>query len=363
MARLRGLLFALLILAQGSVWASDIAVSNGAVVQGEWNANFAAVLEAARQEHRPMLLVHTSEGCPMCARLNQAIDGEAFYRWQLDRKLLMAYVKTDGTDSDREKVNAFIKSVGGELSGYPYVCVYWPRQDGSTNGVAFVGRRGQMGGGRKDLFSVEFMTAIDQALKDYLAQDNRHDTIEQIVLKSTKKISATKVGASGTVAMDPASGVLPEGGKVVLDAKAAPDSLFAGWLDPQGRVVGWGGRLVVSGRMPAGTYSAKFRPKEGCPPPVLTTVSTSLCVQVGRKFSYVVPVAPDSRPVHFRIVGQLPKGFRFNRISGELSGMPRKEGGVQIVLAVIGSDKGNTVKRHSVDLKIEPKKQKSRSEK
>lgn len=358
---LRGVLAALLHAAPVLLLASDVAVSNGAVVPGEWNANFSAVLEVARREHRPMLLVHTSEGCPLCARLNQAIDGEAVYRWQQDRKLLMAYVRTGGTDADREEINAFVKSVSDGLSGFPQVCVYWPKPDGTTNGVAFVGRRGQMGTEKEELLSVEFMTAVDQSLKDYLAQDVGHATIDQIVSKSTKKISVTKIGAGGSVAMEPASGVLPEGGKVVLDAKAASDSLFVGWFDPEGHAVGWGSRLVVSGRMPTGTYSAKFRPKDECPPPVLTTVSTSLCVQVGRKFSYVVPVEQESRPVHFRIAGQWPKGFRFNKTLGELSGVPRKEGVIRVVIAVIGSDKGNTVKHHSVDLKIEPKKQVLRS--
>ena len=357
MSALRGLLLALVIGAQGSVVASDIAASNGAVVQGEWNANFSAVLDMARREHRPMLLIHTSEGCPMCARLNHAIGGEAFYQWQRDRKLLMAYVRTSGTDVEREKVNGFIKSVSGELSGYPYVCVYWPKPDGTTNGVAFVGRRGEMGVERKDLFSVEFMTALDQALKEYLAQDpKKYASIDQIVSNSTKTISCAKAGAEGSVTMRPESGILPEGGKVTLEARPASDALFVGWEDPHGQFVEWNYRLVVAGRMPAGNYTARFREKKGCPPPNVTTVSTSLCVQVGQRFKYAIPVDPSCRPVRFRPTQHLPKGLKFDKVSGELSGTLRKEGAVRMTVQVIGFDAANTVKSHSIDLKILPKK-------
>lgn len=351
-------LFAGISLLTISAAAVDIAVSRGPVVPGEWNASLSAVLETANREHRPMLLVLSSQGCPLCARLNQAIDGEAFAQWQRDRKLLMAYVRTSGLDAAYKQTRTFIKSVvAGDSPGSPAVCVYWPKADGTTNVVAFAGRRGEMGVERKELFSVEFMTAVDQALKEYWAQDpEKYATVDQIVSNSTKTISFAKAGSEGAVAMRPESGILPEGGKVILEARASSDALFVGWEGPHGRFVEWNYRLAVSGRMPAGTYTARFRAKKGCPPPNVTTVSTSLCAQVGQKFEYLIPVDPSTRPVHFRAAQRLPKGLKLDKVSGELFGVFRKEDAVRITVHVIGSDAANTVKSHSIDLKILPKK-------
>lgn len=359
--RLSCLLVAIVFLTVLPTAAFNIPISHGEVVPGEWNADFSAVIERSNREHRPMLLVHTSEGCPLCARLNQALDGEAFSQWQKDRKLLMAYVRTRGIDAVYRRTKDFINSVCGETPGPPYVCVYWPKADGTTNSVAFAGRRGEMRVERKELFSVEFMAAVDQALKDYLAQDSRYATIEQILTNSVKKISCAKAGAEGSVVMRPESGVLNEGGKVILEARAASDAFFVGWEDPQGRFVEWNYRLVVSGRMPAGTYTARFRPKEGCPPPTLTTVTTSLCVQVGQRFNLSVPVDPTCRPVHFRATQHLPKGVKLDKVTGELTGSFRKEGTVRIAILVVGSDKANTTKSYSVNLTIVPKKRQSAS--
>ena len=352
-------LFTIVFLTTLSAVASNIPISHGEVVPGEWNADFSAVLERSNREHLPMLLVRASEGCPLCARLNQALDGEAFSQWQKDRKLLMAYIRTSGQNAVSKRVQNFIKSVSGELPEFPYVCVYWPKADGTTNSVAFAGRRGEMGTERKDLLSVEFMTAVDRTIQDYLAQDSQHATIEQILAKSVKKIACAKAGAAGSVVMRPESGVLNEGGKVILEARAASDALFVGWEDPQGRFVEWNYRLVVSGRMPAGTYTARFRPKEGCPPPALTTVTTSLCVQVGRRFNLSVPVDPTSRPVHFRAAQRLPRGVKLDKVTGELTGLFHKEGIVRITILVVGSDKANTTKSYSVNLTIAPKRRQS----
>ena len=341
------------------VVAVNIRISHGPVALGEWNADLPAVLEVANREHRPMLLVHTSEGCPLCSRLNRALDGEAFSHWQKDRKVLMAYVRTNGQDAEYKRTQDFIKSVVKGAAGFPYVCVFWPKSDGTTNSVVFAGRRGAMGTETKELFSEELMTALDQSIQGYLTKDSRHATIEQILANSTKKISCTKTGAEGSVSMRPDSGVLKEGGKVTLEASAASDSFFVGWQDPHGRFVEWNHRLVVSGRMPAGVYTARFRPKVGCPPPTLLTVTTSLCVNVGQRFRFSVPVDPACRPVHFRAAKHLPRGLKLDRFTGELTGLFRKEGMENMTILVIGLDEAHTTKPYSVNLTILPKKRQS----
>ena len=336
--------------------AADVAVSAGEVVPGEWNADLSAVLKVANQTHRPLLLVHTSQGCPLCARLNQAINGEAFYRWQKDRNLLMAYVRTRGLSSPRyRQTRGFIKDVAGALPGSPSICVCWFREDGTTNGVAFAGRRGEMMPDDKSgLFSVELMSAVDHALKDYLAQGPAHASVAQIVSNSTKTIAFKVAGSPGSVTMRPSTGILPEGGKVILEAHPAADGLFASWIGPDGNVDSWNYRLEVAGRMPAGSYTARFRPKADCPPPAVAVASTSVCARVGNRFEHRVAVDESCRPVHFRSAQRMPKWLKLDKYSGLLWGTPKQEGSVKVSVAVIGSDAVHTTKICTIMVTILP---------
>ena len=336
--------------------AADVAVSAGEVVPGEWNADLSAVIKVANQTHRPLLLVHTSQGCPLCVRLNQAINGEAFHQWQKDRNLLMAYVRTRGITSARyRRTRGFVKEVTGGVPGSPCVCVYWLKEDGTTNSVAFAGRRGEMMPEDKSgLFSVELMSAIDHALTDYLAHSPTHASIAQIVSNSTKVITFKTVGAPGSVTMRPSTGILPEGGKVVLEARPAADGVFASWIGPKGDVAGWNYRLEVFGRMPPGSYTAQFRLKADCLPPVLPIASTSICARVGSRFEYRIAVDESSRPVHFRSAQRMPKWLNLDKSSGLLWGTPKQEGTVKVSVAVIGSDAVHTTKICTIMVTILP---------
>lgn len=335
---------------------ADIVVSDGPVVPGEWNSNFSATLEAANSEHRPMLLVHVSRECPVCVRLNKMLDGEAFHRWQKDRKLFMAYRVTSGSGNEaRTETRNFITSVAGENPGFPYVCAYWHKDDGTTNCVAFAGRRGDMCKDEKfSLFSVEFMTAIDRVIGEYLAKDPSHSTIDQIVSNSLKTISFEKVGAKGgSVAINPPTGLLPEGGKVTLHAKPDKEAMFVGWRYPDGSHAGWNMKLDVSGSMPAGKYKAVFRNPAECPPPELTNVTTSFFAQVKQKFVCTVPVSDSCRPVSFRAAKSLPKGLKLDKITGRISGAPRVRGTSTFTIYVTGADPAHTVKSFTVSLMVQ----------
>ena len=335
---------------------AEIAVSDGPAAPGEWNSDFAATLAAARKAHRPMLLVHVSRGCPVCVRLNKMLDGEAFHRWQKDRNLFMVY-RSSGSESNlREQTRDFIISTTGGNPGFPYVCAYWEKEDGSTNCVAFAGRRGEICKDEKfALFSVEFMTAVDRALAEYLAKSAPHDSIAQILSNSVKRIAFDKSGtAKGGVSMNPPTGILPEGGKVSLYAKPAADELFVGWRHSGAGFVGWNTKLEVSGSMPAGTYTAQFRPKADCPPPVLTGTSTSLCARVGWRMEHDIAVDDKCRPVHFRPVRRLPKWLKLDKVSGRLSGTPKQEGTERFSIAVSGFDAARTVKTYAIEVKVQP---------
>ena len=334
--------------------AGGIFVSDGDPVPGVWNSNLDRTLEAAGKEHRPMLLVHVSKGCSLCTRVNNVLGGEAFGRWQKDRKLMMAY-RVSGSENDlRDKTRDFIVSQTGSNPGFPYVCLCWPKPDGTTNSVAFAGRRGDMCKDVKfKVFSVEFMTALDRALKDYLAQDPAHKTVDQIVEESTKTIAFETSGADGTVSMSPADGILPEGGRILLFAKPARGVVFMKWLDPEGRFAGWGTRLEVSGSMPGGKYKAVFRKPADCPPPILTNVSTAIFAQVKQKLDFTIPVSDECRPVGFRAVRGLPRGLKLDKIDGRITGALRDQKRHAFSIAVVGSDPAQTVKTFSISLMVQ----------
>ena len=335
---------------------ATIVASSGPVVSGEWNSNLSAAVDKARAEHRPMLLVHVTPGCSFCARLNRAIDGEAFRIWQKDRSLLMVYRRAGSKDPQYQESRNFINSnIEGALPGFPFVCIYWPKADGTTNCVAFAGRHGEMcKDGKFKLFSEEFMTAVDHVLKDYLALDSSHASIERILANSVMKIACDKEGAEGTVGMDPPTGLLPEGARVFLNAKPAAGALFVGWKDPSGVFVGWKPQLEVVGSMPSGKYIAVFRKPEDCQPPVFVHTSTSLCVQVKKPFHFRVPLNDSSRPAHFRAPKHLPRGLKLDKVTGYISGFPGRRNTSDFVISVEGSDPAHTVSDFSVRLTVQP---------
>ena len=242
--------------------AAALRVSRGAVRPGEWNLDFTNVLATARRESKPMVLLHAGEGCLHCKRLDQAINGEAFRLWREDRAPLLAYVRDHSELSSQEVVDqskAFIDGVSTNLPGYPYVCVCRPKGN-KMSVVAFCGRREEMermGVEKSNLLVVEFMSALDRALRGTEGQVDKMP-LGEIVKKATKQISVKIVG-EGSVSMSPASGMLPEGGRVTMTAKPKKGYVFAGWWYPDGKKILRGGpKLMISGSMPAGCYEARF---------------------------------------------------------------------------------------------------------
>ena len=328
-----------------------IKASSGPVKPGEWNADFNAVRAAAERERRPMVLVHVGQRCLFCARLEKAMAGEAFRLWREDRAPYMALVRSKASDDQAEmpkKSYEFIKSISSEVSTFPYVCVWWPK-DGSTNSVAFTGRREHLKvKAHHRLLVMDFMSVLDDALGYVPSEHPGHKTLPEILKAATVRISS-KAEGGGNVAMKPASGVLPEGGTVALTAKPAKGNVFVCWKAPDGSVASWAKKLDVQGGMAAGCYVAQFRPNAEClPPTVLSPAATSICTRVYDQVKYAVKVADTSRPVTFRAKKRLPRGLKLNDVTGVLSGAPLLPGTNTIAIAVVGSDPARTEKTVSI---------------
>ena len=334
---------------------AEIVVSKGPAVPGEWNADLDIALAAARKTYRPLLLVHVTRGCAFCARLNSALDGEAFYKWQKARNLFMVYRVSGSGNALLDNTRDFITSATGGNPGFPYVCLYWPKADGTTNSVAFAGRRGDMCKGETfKVFSVEIMTALDRALGEDLTKETGYVSVDQIVSNSVKTIRFENMGApGGSATMNPASGILPEGGKVTLLARSSAGAMFVSWRFPDGTLAGWDKKLEVSGRMPGGTYKAVYKRPADSLPPKLETVSTSLVASARSRFEYTVPLNDACRPVSFRMVRSLPKGLKLDKVAGRIYGTPRNPGMSKLVISVTGSDLARTVKTFTLSLMVQ----------
>ena len=327
-------------------------VSRGSIRPGEWNADFEGVLEKAEREQRPMVLLVVGKGCTHCARLEKCISGEAFRLWREDRAPLMAFIRDTGATNSAgvvKKAVDFIHEIEKNLKEYPYVGVYCP-QPGATNQVAFCGRRGLMGRKKDKLLSVEFMSALDRALDIHPGTGSKHKTLRSIVTAATKRVSV-KAEGDGTVAMFPASGVLPEGKTVELKATARSGSAFVDWRRPDGSRAGWSYRLDIDGGMADGCYVARFRKRSDCIPPiVLSPAETTLCVHFLNRFRHAVRVDETSRPVRFRTKTPLPRGWALHPETGVLTGAIIDTGTNVVEIAIVGNDLKETTKNVNVTI-------------
>ena len=339
--------------------AVEIDVSDGPVRPGEWNSNFAAVQAEADKTHRPMVFIHASVRCGYCARLKKAISGEAFRQWREERQPLLAYVfessKGGISDSGRLAID-FVNSYATNTLKTPRVGIYWPRENGITNRLAFSGRTGLMKVVKPEKpLVLEFMTALDSALSDYVAGLPGHGTPKGILKDSIRTITcrADENGTNGKISVKPKDGILPDGGTVTLEADPGKDSLFVDWHGPDGAIVGYEPTLNVSGCMPGGCYVGRFKRKADCRPPILLTpATTTLVVRIGSPIKYKIDVAEESKPVTFDFEDdqELPGDLRLNMHSGDLT-IGADEPGTNIVkVVVVGSDSAHT--RTNVQIRL-----------
>lgn len=152
----------------------DLGISKTLPVQpGVWNANVSAVVQAAKDQHIPAVIVYSKRGCPHCGRLMNAMTNDLFVAWQKERSLLMGFHRPGISVGSQSKLALRKNSLIGEMTasglGTPAVCVYWPRKDGTETKRIFAGNRGQMLGQKHEKLEGELIKAIDSVLGEYYA--------------------------------------------------------------------------------------------------------------------------------------------------------------------------------------------------
>ena len=121
-------------------------------VKGVWMDNFAAATNLAFTTRTPMVLFWANVGCEYCEELEKAINSSEFKTWQKNHsEFIYNFVfASGGVDLPPNKnsgAKVFAQTAGGTksaLSYYPFVCVYWPRWDGTVHLNRYIGRQGAM---------------------------------------------------------------------------------------------------------------------------------------------------------------------------------------------------------------------------
>ena len=234
------------------------------VVVEQWTPDFPAALAQARAERRPLILFGHTKDCPFCKRLKNAFDSEPFAKWIKGTGIYLVDTRYDMTNRVAKMAQSgkFLNELPFKnKSGLPHVGVYWPKSSNDEVRVAFTARRGYMPGQPNPLLVGEFISSMDDILKDYFAArgERAKVSLEGASDVLVKRIRAVAEG-NGTVVMTPPSGEIVEHQYVQLVAKPAPGAVFVGWREPSGKMMrSRVKQLRVRYIMDEGTYTAIFK--------------------------------------------------------------------------------------------------------
>ncbi|MBP5285409.1 MAG: hypothetical protein ILO34_04795 [Kiritimatiellae bacterium] len=122
-------------------------------VAGAWMDNFANATNLAYTTKTPMVLFWANTGCEYCELLEDAINSAEFQAWQKqnDGFVYNFVYASDGNDlapNAGSGAKEFAATAGGTmkkgLMSYPFVCLYWPKEDGTVAVKSVLGRSGQL---------------------------------------------------------------------------------------------------------------------------------------------------------------------------------------------------------------------------
>ncbi|MBR4172034.1 MAG: thioredoxin family protein [Kiritimatiellae bacterium] len=141
-----------------------VTISNGEIQRGVWNSRFTAAKEYAEKRYLPMLIYWGGKKCSYCNELDKDCCENDFLTWQARRQLVMVHCTGTSTSDASAALNFAQNSTGL----YPYICVYWPKYDGTTVIQKFSGRNGKMLVFKRGMSHQEqLMQSVDQVLVGY----------------------------------------------------------------------------------------------------------------------------------------------------------------------------------------------------
>jgi len=150
-------------------FAFGLNVSSGPIVLGEWNSSFSRGMDYANEYHVPMLVFWGNVGCGNCGNMRRSCATDEFKAWQADRQIVMIFDETPGSSA-----KAFAKNSSGQ---YPYMAVYWLREDGTATTNRFSGLRGSMPAssvdekGNQRSLAMQLAASVDMFIEGYKVTD------------------------------------------------------------------------------------------------------------------------------------------------------------------------------------------------
>ena len=227
-----------------------------AVVPEVWTRNFPEALVRAREEHRPLLLRGGKHGCDGCENMRRNLDSPVFRQWVRGTGCYLVEFFTDTVSDSPEQAAAHRFVLESEFRfrrEIPLMGVYWPVRSNDEVRVGFSFGRGRMPGPRHESVVAEYLGSLDILLADYLKTCGPRPTMDEILMRTRKKIVAVCEGP-GTVTMEPADGLLASGKVLKITVVPAKGYRHVGWKGPNGR-------MFRNGRMKR--ISLKYLDEEG----------------------------------------------------------------------------------------------------
>ena len=121
-------------------------------VKGVWMDNFADATNLAFTTKTPMVLFWANTGCEYCEELEKAINSPTFTAWRKSHSeyiynFVYAAGGKDLPPNSNSGAKVFAQTAGGTMSAlnyYPFVCLYWPKADGTVLLTRLLGRAGYL---------------------------------------------------------------------------------------------------------------------------------------------------------------------------------------------------------------------------
>lgn len=152
------------------LWAGAAVAASPSTLTG-WGSDFTAATNAAAAAHRPLVLFWANTGCTHCEALEASVQSATFEAWRKKSSYLFCYVLGSGGKDPNggTKVREFAGTAGGTKarpSNYPYLCLYWPKRDGSVAATSFTTDSASTLMSRADSFFADYVD-----VPDYLGGD------------------------------------------------------------------------------------------------------------------------------------------------------------------------------------------------
>lgn len=129
------------------------------VKQGYWTSDFEAAKAYADNNNVPMLAFWGSSSCGWCKKFKrEALNTPEFSAWLKNKPIVLLCTEATNPSLDTE-VKAFTRGTNTSRN-YPFVRLYWHKNDGSLLSVCFTGRNGAMPGKGINVVR-QFMDTID----------------------------------------------------------------------------------------------------------------------------------------------------------------------------------------------------------